>query len=83
MCDCDRRLLYLGGDTGSETLLPKVIGWDPNSLNYETITELQQKLASAVLRGDTVMQLGAACGDLARLQFFPPLLGNLKTAAYM
>lgn len=65
LCECDRLLLYLRGDTGSEALLPKIVSWDPNSLDYETIAELQQKLASAVLRGDAVMQLGAACRNVA------------------
>ena len=40
--------------------------------------QLQQELACAVRSSDAVVQLGAACGDLAGLQLFPPFLGHLQ-----
>ena len=64
LTECDEVLPYLRRNTSSEARLSKIIGWDPNSFNYEAIIELQQKLASAICSCDTVMQFGPACGDL-------------------
>lgn len=74
---------YLRGDTAGEAWPVCIISRDANSLHNETIMQLQQELAGAVLSSDAAMELGSACREVHPLQLFSPGFGYLHSAHAM